>query len=92
MTLLEPSRADAPQPIYFAFCWRDGLIELGLALPNDAWPITRGTNAALQRVRELARLSDGGGLFVPGMAETDDPLQKLDALTAFRARLAEARR
>ncbi len=56
-----------------AFCFATGAIGFGPALPAGALIIAKGDEAALRTfINQIARHGDGGGIFVPGLAEAQD--------------------
>lgn len=72
-----------------AYCWRGGIIEIGVKTPRGALRLAAAPKATLKRaLSPLARLAyDGTTLLVPGVpeAETDDAA--LEAVRAFVPRL-----
>lgn len=77
-----------------AYCWSDGVVEIGRVAPEGAVEIARGNVA---RLRELIvrptiwALRDGYPVrVVPGMAPGLDPLIRASALSIFLAQIAAA--
>lgn len=73
-----------------AWCWRTGLIEIGLELPPDndsgggAIELARGPMAFLKaEIRVAARHSKSGALLVPGVPEAADGDEAVDAVISF---------
>ena len=77
-----------------AYCWADGRIEFGQKLPRGALPIARERCGGRMRqiVEGLARKGyEPASLLVPGIPETTDPVQRLEALERFTLQVARRR-
>lgn len=60
-------------PIKYAWCWANGLVELGDAMPADALPVAKGPERALRAELEVSARhglgESSGKLLVPGVPE-----------------------
>lgn len=75
----------------YAYCYADGVILFGARIPNGALPIADGVESDLHRaIHGSARLAyDNETWLVPGVPEADDQFAGVDALIAYRERVAE---
>lgn len=79
---------------YFAYCWRGGVIEFGVRIPDGALPVDRGTERSVRRrVEPLVRHAhDGKTLLVPGIPEADSDTAALEAYRRFKGLMDRRRR
>lgn len=64
-----------------AWCNSDGLIGFGDRIPDDAYPISDGTEADMDIVRKLAH-KDGGTYWVPGIRDGRDWEDRIEQFEA----------
>lgn len=75
-----------------AFCFRNGCIEFGEAIPKGALCIGIGGRTFRRTVEANARLAyDNKTLLVPGVPEADNDDEALDAVARFVERVRPRR-
>ena len=79
---------------FYAFVWRNGVIDFGRAVPSGAIAVDYGLAADVRRRvdAESRHAYDGRTLLLPGIPEADTDDEAEVALVAFRQRLEAARR
>jgi hypothetical protein len=78
--------------MFFAYCWRNGRIGMGYAVPERAIPIASGRRKHVRSIinawGRLSRL-DNKTLFVPGVPEAGDENRALEAASRFSKAVRE---
>lgn len=75
----------------YAYCFADGVIHFGPTIPDGALPVADGVESDLRRaIQGSARLAyDNRTWLVPGVPEAAHQFDGVDALVAYRRRVAE---
>lgn len=75
----------------YAYCFADGVIDFGSTIPVGALPVADGIERDILRsIHGTARLAyDNETWLVPGVPEAADQFDGVDALAAYRKRVAE---
>ena len=75
--------------VVIAYCWANGVIELGRYLPEGAIEVARGGQEVLHRaIAEIAAVLEDGSFCLPSPYETIEPARMLAALEDYIAWLS----